>query len=298
MVRFPNAVIFTNIKMNYEAPNLYFFKDYIRTGEKDKKGKPIWKYGLLDLLDYFYLVKESQEYAQLKRAHRPRFFIVIDEAAIIFNKYERSKLPPDFDQHIRQIRKYNGYLFFVSQNFLWLSIQFRNHIDWCFYFRPFLDSNFFAERFWEIRASKRKEDWTVKTYQYVAKDDQGNDVIKEKPIDKNVDRIYKPSRWKTYDDLYLNMKFDDVKVIGEYGPIKQYVDNYINSVVATYKGQRKLPSASEEKQLVLIWAEGGQSQTAKTNETSFTNHNINVLEYLRRGQTADESDISVNQRPL
>lgn len=62
---------------------------------------------------------------------------------------------------------------------------------------------------------------------YRGKDDKGDPINKEEPIDWLVEYIWKPARYKYYDDLYLNKKFASAKLYLDYSPIQPHIDNYL-----------------------------------------------------------------------
>lgn len=67
----------------------------------------------------------------------------------------------------------------------------------------------------------------TETRKYLAKDDKGDLVAKEEPIDWFLEYIRKPSWFKFYDDLYLNKKFSHAKLLLDYTPIQPHIDNYL-----------------------------------------------------------------------
>gem|GEM_PF-2799560 len=44
---------------------------------------------------------------------------------------------------------------------------------------------------------------------YAAKDERGDYIVKQKPVQENIDYFYKPGVWKYYDDLHKNIKDPD-----------------------------------------------------------------------------------------
>lgn len=201
--RDPYTICFTNIKINYERENIIFYEDILDAwyNEKGKKNTTFW---MLEILKIIWQIDNLQRKANTTRANRLRFYIFQDEWGIIFNQHARSKFPLAFFDYLLQVRKINVTIFLWVQLFTNLSKQLREHIARVFYFEPFLG---YFTSFWSIRCKKLDVEGNIRMKQYLAKDEQGDYITKEKPIDQHVKYWYKPRYYKLYDDLYLNKKF-------------------------------------------------------------------------------------------
>jgi len=226
----PKNIIFTNIKLNFTSPNIYQYDDIIDLWTDEKTNKPKQKFTILEVLELIWQLDDISRQSQIKRDDRIRYRIFADEWWIIFNQHERSKFPIEILQFLLQSRKLNIHLFFWVQKFKNLSNQLREHVSSVFYFRPFLWLPFLKNYFWEIRNKEVDNEWITETIKYKAEDWQWNTVQKEIPIDEHVEYIYKPSRYKYYDDLYLNKKFYKPIFYNDYTAIR---DNVIDRLKIT-----------------------------------------------------------------
>jgi len=59
---------------------------------------------------------------------------------------------------------------------------------------------------WIIERHKKDDEWAIAMEKYMAKDEKGDYIVKQKPIQENIDWFYKPSVWSLYDDLHKNIR--------------------------------------------------------------------------------------------
>lgn len=90
----------------------------------------------------------------------------------------------------------------------------RRFCDWWFYSKPFSTWCPILKDFKVIRRQKRQQDGvTIVEEPYLARDDQGDWVVKKMPIDEFELFYYQPAVFKYYDDLHKNIA-DPMKHVG------------------------------------------------------------------------------------
>jgi hypothetical protein len=86
-------------------------------------------------------------------------------------------------------------------------------VDWWYYVRPLFDFWIFRD-IWIIRRQQQDEEWKVLMTSYIGRDQNWDDVVKQKPIDEYVWFFWKPNIWSYYDDLHKNIadidKYKDI----------------------------------------------------------------------------------------
>lgn len=248
----PTNIIFTNVQINSNAENLYIYKETL--SETSTQELANWRvkettkihYWMLDVLKLIWEIdnkrrrnietiiewsgEDPHKVRSQFRNKRLKYYIFDDEAGIVFNQHTWKTFPQEFFEYLLQVRKINVYVVLAAQRFKNISMQLREHIDSVFYFRPFLWLNYFKNKFWQVRIKEVETDWSTSMRKYVARDDQGNNVVKEVPIDSMVERMWKPSRYKYYDDLYLNKKFDKSELKFNFDNVSLYIKNKVNGI--------------------------------------------------------------------
>jgi len=226
--RSPYNVVLTNVKMHITRPNIYFYPDAFDFVDPWNKQKVPIRFWLQDILEYMNTQYEKSRANNIKRDERIKFFVFIDEAWIIFNQHERQSLPPTFLEHMLQIRKYNGRLFFGAQQYKNIAMQFREHVNGVFYFEPSRwDRLPFLKTYWSIRLKQVDTDGKTLMRQYVGKDDTGQFVVKEVPLDYEVEKFTRSKAWGLYDDLYLNRKIKNVNPQLDYSVVTWHIDEIL-----------------------------------------------------------------------
>lgn len=219
-------IIFTNILMTNKSDNVFIFTDVIDLWT-DAKWKNLFKYTVLDILQFIGKMDNIQRSKSINRNDRVNYYIFIDEWGIVFNQHNWQSFPFQFYDYLLQVRKINVHLIFWVQKFKNLSLQFREHVDSVFYFRSFLRMRYFQNKFWTIRKKFVDTDGNTCFYQYEWKDESWDWVTKEKPEDYHFEWIHKPSWYYSYDDLYLNKKFSDAEVLLDYTNQEQLIIEYL-----------------------------------------------------------------------
>lgn len=222
----PRNIIITNIKLHFTAPNVLNIDDIIDLST-DEKGKKQVKYSFLDVLQFIWQEDEKIRDLKIKRNDRLKRFLFLDEWGILLNQHNRKNFPYETYDFLLQVRKINVFFFLGVQKFKNLTMQIREHVTAVLYFRPLFWLRFFKKTVGTVRMKQVDVEGVTETRKYLAKDDKGDLVAKEEPIDWFLEYIRKPSWFKFYDDLYLNKKFSHAKLLLDYTPIQPHIDNYL-----------------------------------------------------------------------
>lgn len=251
LYRDPRNIIITNIKLHFEAPNVMRIDDIIDLWVNEKWQR-VTKYTFLDVLQYIWQQDDKIRTLHIKRNDRLRWFIMLDEWWILLNQHNRKQFPFETYDYMLQVRKINVYFFLWVQKFKNLSMQIREHVTSVLYFRPLFWLKFLKNKIWVIRIKSVDVDWVTETRKYLAKDDKGDLVTKEEPIDSMLEYLRKPSRFRFYDDLYLNKKFTDVELMIDYSPIQSHIDDYLwkKKQVEIWFTQRKIRDLKNLEELI------------------------------------------------
>lgn len=121
---------------------------------------------------------------------------------------EHKDVDPKINQYILQCRKMNADLFLISQKITRMVKVLRENIDWVLYAVPLFDFWIFKEII-IIRKKKVDDEGKTLTKQFIGKDQNGDYVKKETPLDFYVRWFYAPPIWKMYDDWHKNIKDDN-----------------------------------------------------------------------------------------
>lgn len=247
----PRNIIITNIKLHFDAPNVMNIDDIIDLW-LDEKGKQQTKYSFLDVLQYIGQVDDQIRELHIKRWDRLRWFLFLDEWWILLNQHNRKSFPFETYDFLLQVRKINVYFFLGVQKFKNLTMQIREHVTAVLYFRPLLGLRFLKKKVWSIRMKQVDVEGVTETRKYMAKDDKGDLVTKEEPIDRHIEYLRKPSRFKFYDDLYLNKKFVKVDLKIDYWPITPHIQEYLGKKkqIEVWFTKRKIFDLKEQENLI------------------------------------------------
>lgn len=221
-----NTLIFTNIKVNVKSDNIIYFEDmYI--------DKETWKERFY-LEDIFYLIDAiKQKEENVPRNLKTRFLIVYDECWIIFNSQQWSKLPLSFKDFMLQIRKYNTTFFAIAQNFDNIVKVLRQNIHYAFKFQKFKFFTFLNNYISHVIFQQIDENWECKLDSYIWKDQKGDYIKKEVPLQWSYMYFFRKPIFDKYDDLFLNKK-DFLKDHNQNDIFKKGMD-YYNNVTVPYK---------------------------------------------------------------
>lgn len=268
-----NVFIFTNIKLNFSAPNIYRYKEVYYTSGTDKKGLPIKvkNYWLLDVFRFCGELKKFCDDNKVARKDRPRIFIFDDEAGITFNQNDRSKLPLEFVDYLLQVRKLNVTCFLIAQKYKNIAIQLREHIFEVFYTKKLFFLDFFG--FIELRRKEVELDWKTVVDAFYEKDENWNKHIVEYPRDSSVEVLRPRGTRRHYDDRRLNKAFDSYPI-----------SSLGTDLVWFFETIKKVLQFS----ILSLW----QSQDVTSND--FKHHQICDFD-LTNSQKADNVDCLDNQ---
>lgn len=197
----PNAIIITNIKLS----KVFFLNSFYFSDEK-----------LLEMLRTINSVNDIERIIYwwqktkywLKNWPRKKFlkfYVLFDESWALLNSQKRLwKENETFAQYLNQCRKLFTDIYIISVEGGENNKILRSKVEWWYYVKTI---NFpFLKDFWIIRRQKKDENWNVATIKYLWKDQNGDYIQKEKPMDYYVDYFYKPFVWPLYDDLHKNIK--------------------------------------------------------------------------------------------
>ena len=152
----------------------------------------------------------NERYLNLSRNLRTQNFIFFDEVWILMNSSAYKNFDTELLDFLLQVRKLNLSIFFWYQKYTDFLAKLRKHIDLNIYFKPLLNISLLKPYTWAYRMNYFDfETWKVLTESYIAKDEQWDYIQKERPLDFHYQWMFwKPSRWKIYDDLFINAKID------------------------------------------------------------------------------------------
>lgn len=202
------SIILSNIKFDeFYFKNYYYFED-------DKFLEVLRTANFLNDLErelYF----EKRENSSLVKWDRPKFtkfYIFYDESTAIQSargSLKTMKNDNSQEEYIMQNRKNfeNIYIIWADGNQNDKSL--RRHVEWWYRVKPmwfWLNKLPFFKDIWIIERHKKDEEGNIAMEKYVWKDEKGDYIAKQKPIQENIDWFYKPWVWSFYDDLHKNIK--------------------------------------------------------------------------------------------
>ena len=202
-------IILSNIKMDKELiPNYFYFEDdkflqILRTCNS-----------INDLERAIYWTKKTNWWL-IKRERKKfsRFYIFFDEAGAIMNNHIKLENNWNYAEYINQNRKNFEDIYIVTAKWWQTNKTLRQHVDWWYYVEPFSKLPLLCD-IWLIRRCQKDEEGKILMQQFIWKDQNGDLVRKEKPVDEFVDWFWKPWIWSYYDDLHKNIsdpnKYEDL----------------------------------------------------------------------------------------
>lgn len=240
-----NCIVFSNIKLNIDSNRIFYFDDN----------------DLDSILDVCYIISKEQNNSDLvKRSNRLKFYVFLDEWAVIFNstslkEYKWKYKDSNIDNLLYQLRKVNVYTLIWVQRPNRLLKMIRENVDQVFYFKPLIwENESLIWRFvWKFIGQYRLKllDWDLPWNPTL------NLWTPEEPryYDVKVWWMWKPSIHKFYDDLYINTKY--VKPVEMDKEYVEYID-YIKSNFVHYKNKdvvKKINQDDLDKQIKDMWFE-------------------------------------------
>ncbi len=271
-------IVFTNIKMEYTAPNLFFYPDVVHYTDPFNGSKHTFKHWLLDILEYLHNQYHEMRNKWIRRDDRIRFYIIVDEAWLIFNQHNRKNLSPDFLTHLFQIRKYNGWLFFCAQKYKNIAMQFREHVLGEYYLKPSFWS--FLPRLKhqsEVRFREVDLEGNTLMYEYEAKDENGDRIVKAYPVDSKVQVFRRDKVRHTYDDLYFNSALAHVDPQLDYSPVSDHIGSVVKEVRLWYFEKKRKARKKTPKQLQALYPETTFKSKALSNNPHTTDDVVELI---------------------
>lgn len=201
------TLILSNIQFNeYYLPNYLYFED-------DKFLEVLRTINLLNDIEreFFYKNKTDSTLKIRDRNKFTKFKIFYDEATAIQSARDSIKKDKDNTQeeYIMQNRKNMTDIYIIWADWNQNDKSLRRHVERWFKVKnlPFWLSKLpILKNIWIIERHKKDDEWAIAMEKYMAKDDKGDYIVKQKPIQENIDWFYKPSVWSLYDDLHKNIR--------------------------------------------------------------------------------------------
>jgi hypothetical protein len=206
--------IWTNIKMNSKRVKNYFYF------EDDKFLDTLRTVNALNDLERTLFYKESKT-SDLKQWQRSKFtkhIILFDEVGALANAKEHHKFAVEHIEYINQQRKNFTDMFLITADGEQTVKSLRRFCEQWMYVVPLtnMKSLSFFYNIKTVRIQKRDKDNKPEMEVFVGKDERGDYVKKERPLDFFYDWYYQPSVWDLYDDLHKNIadpaKYADLNV--------------------------------------------------------------------------------------
>jgi len=201
-----NLIIWTNTKLN-----TVLIKNVIEYDDDNL----IWA---LRSINYFNDIERTMYGFQtfnnnLTRWHRNKFtrhILIFDEAWAIANWRNSNAFDNNTTEYINQNRKNFSDIFIVTADWGQADKSLRRFVDWWFYSKPLLSWMPIIKDFKHVRCQKRDSDGVkVLMEEYTGFDEQGELILKQRPIDKFETIYFQPFVFNLYDDLYKNIKDPD-----------------------------------------------------------------------------------------
>lgn len=206
------SIIISNIKFDdFQFKNYFYFED-------DKFLEVLRTANFLNDLEreLYHTKKPNSSLVKRHRDKFTKFYIFYDESTAVQNAWSKKETIKTSgttqEEYITQNRKNfeNIYIIWADGNQNDKSL--RRHVEWWYRVKPlwyWLSKLPFLCDIWIIERHKKDDDWNIAMEKYVWKDEKGDYIKKEKPIQENIDWFYKPGVWDLYDDLHKNIKDPD-----------------------------------------------------------------------------------------
>lgn len=203
------TIVLSNIKFNELSMSNYFYFD------DDKFLEVLRTVNLINDLERLLFFKNSP-FSNLKIRERSKFTkfkIFYDEAtAIQWARDSIGKLAKGEniaqEIYIMQNRKLFTDIYIMWADGNQNDKSLRRHVEWWYNVEklPFpFDFIPGLKDIWIIKKHKKDEEWKIAMQSYVWKDQQGEYIVKQKPIMFTDWFFYKPWVWSFYDDLHKNI---------------------------------------------------------------------------------------------
>lgn len=197
----PNdTIILSNIKLNkYIIPNYVPFSDdefltLLRTANF---------YNDIERVLYSKFNEKTWLFDH-KRWQFTKFIILFDEVWTIYNWKFKSKLEEALSDYVNQQRKNFQDIYLITADWAQTDKSLRRFAQFYLYCKPLWD-------FWKfedikvVRKIFKDSDDNIRHEKYLARDDKGDYVVKEKPMDYYFSWFYQPFTRSLYDDLHKSI---------------------------------------------------------------------------------------------
>lgn len=225
-----NVCIWTNAKLNTVLiKNVYYFEDDDLLGA-------LRSVNFINDVERCFNGFETES-NNLVRWHRHKFtrhILIFDEAGAIANGRDSKNFDNVITEYVNQNRKEFMDIYIVTADGGQAEKSLRRFVDWWFYSKPLVSWLPILKDFKHVRCQKRDKDGVkVQMEEYLAQDEQGDWIMKQRPLDRFETVYFQPMVFNLYDDLYKNIK-DPMKYQGMILPA-------IRDVVLRKKYYDKLP---------------------------------------------------------
>lgn len=197
----PRAMVLTNIKVNIlRKPNWHVFAD-------DKLLEMLRVANAKNDLERM-VYTEPRKDAPFPWYDRDKFtdtVVILDEAGAIANGRSWQEFDIMCTEYINQCRKMRADLIIVTADGSQVEYSLRRFVEDWIYVRPLLDWWIFAE-IKVVRCRKKNKDGTILTEPFLARDDNGDWVQKERPLDWHLFWYFGWTTWDLYDDWHKNIR--------------------------------------------------------------------------------------------
>lgn len=194
-------IIISNIKMDKKLlPNYYYFDD-------DKLLQVLRTCSFVNDVERYLYTEIKKNWGGLlnyKRNKFSKFYLFFDEAGAIANNHLKLEKNHTYAEYINQNRKNFQDIYWITAKGTQTNKTLREMVDWWYYVKPLFNFWIFKD-IGIIRRQQKDVEWKIITEKYIWRDVNGDDVMKEKPIDEYVWFFWKPSVRSYYDDLHKNI---------------------------------------------------------------------------------------------
>jgi hypothetical protein len=207
-----NTLILSNMKMDeWRMTNYFYFPD-------DELLQTVRLANLINDIErtHYTHKREKSSLPRHERGKYTKIIIAFDEAGAIANNRNYKSFDTTIAEYINQNRKINYDMYLITADGTQTEKTLRRFVDWWYYSKPLLPIPFFRD-FKIVRKQKLDEEGNIMTEKYTGKDERGDFVQKQRPLDYLETIYWQPSVWTWYDDLHKNIREGGYLNIGENG---------------------------------------------------------------------------------
>jgi len=194
-------VVLSNIPMNTEYFwNYFYFED-------DKFLEILRTCNMINDVErvLYWYKKKGSSLTQRKRNRFSKFYIFFDEVWAMMNNKNWKDEAQEIPEYINQNRKNFEEIYIITADWEQSAKTLRRFCEWWYYVTPLFPFWIF-KNIWIIRKMQKDSEGKPAMKQYTAKDQNGDYVVKSKPINEYVQWFWKPWVWNLYDDLHKNIR--------------------------------------------------------------------------------------------